>query len=192
MAKVTKTVAATSGVSAPSQKEQSSQHVATAASVPAPTPLAKGIIDISKLTPEQLASLQKQLKATKKAANSNNEERFKLMETMLREKDDEDGFIHTTRDILNALIAEKLVVATTTHDQQEEIKKIQARKQFLSKKRDEKGELVYPENTFGYKPSGLFGFKMNYEKMIEWLTIPENLATLTDEQKDNLTNAIGA
>jgi hypothetical protein len=146
-------------------------------------------IDISKLTPEQLASLQKQLKATKKVTNEKSKERFTIIDAMLVEKDEAGAFKHTTRDILNVLQSEKLVVTNCAEDEQNEIKKIQARKQFLEKRRDEKGELISPEGTYGYKASSAMGFKLSGQKVTDWFT-PENVATLTEAQSSAILKAL--
>jgi len=182
MAKVTKSAGASPA---------STSAAAPVAPQSAPASQTSAAIDISKLTPEQLAQLQKQLKATKKASNANSEERFKIIETMLAEKDEAGQFKHTTRDILNVLQKEKLVVTNCADDEQEEIKKIQARKQFLEKKRDEKGELVHEPGTFGYKPSSFLGFKMTPQKIADWFTA-ENVKTLSAAQVDRITNALNA
>lgn len=178
-------------------KTQPTPAAAPVAQAPAPKPSAssapvKDIIDISKLTPEQLAALQKQLKATKKVDSGKAKERFAIIDTMLQEKDEDNGgFKHTTRDILNRLVKEELIKPAGSEDEQNEIKKIQARKQFLEKKRDEKGELVYPDGTFGYKPSSALGFQMTAAKCVEWFT-PEHVATMTDAQKDTVIRALSA
>ena len=155
----------------------------------APAAAPAEAIDISKLTPEQLASLQKQLKAKKAESSGNSKERFVIIDGMLQQKDESGGFKFTTRDIMNALVKENLITTNGSEDEQNEIKKIQARKQFLEKKRDEKGQLVYPEGTFGYKTSALAGFKLGATKVTEWFT-PENVATLTPAQKDTILRAV--
>jgi hypothetical protein len=162
MAKPTKTS------SAPVQ--ESSAHVA-------------GGIDLGKLTPEQLVSLQKQLKDKKKEKSSKKDERFMIIDTMLAEKEEgsDTEFRHTTRDILNTLVKNDLVDTTEPGFDTMEIKKIQARKQFLEKKTDEKGELVHAKGSFGYKASGGFAV-MTAAKVATWFTVPANVAQLTPTQ----------
>lgn len=156
-------------------------------------------IDLSKLTPEQLAALQKQLKAKKKETSGRKDERFAIIDTMLQEKvvkgEEKDGqkageFKHTTRDILNKLVENDLVDKTVDKYDQVEIKKIQARKQFLEKKTDEKGKLVSPENTFGYRPSAGAGFSLTPVRISEWFTDAERVKSLTAEQRSKILTAL--
>jgi len=140
-------------------------------------------IDLSKLTPEQLASLQKQLKAKKKEKSGKKEERFHIIDTMLAEKEEgSDEFKHTTRDIMNALVKNDLVDTTEPDFDTVEIKKIQARKQFLEKKTDEKGNLVHPKGSFGYKASGGGFGVLTASRIATWFSVPANVAQLTPTQ----------
>lgn len=149
-------------------------------------------IDLAALTPAQLAALQKQLKEKSKEVAGKAEDRFKVIDAMLQEKDeDTKEFKHTTRDIMNALIKDGTVTAPTAADEQNHIKKIQARKQFLEKKRNEKGELVYPTGTYGYKASGGVGFMMTGAKITEWFT-DENVTKLTKEQIKSIIAALSS
>lgn len=145
-------------------------------------------LDISKLTPAQLAQLQKQLKEKKKAATGGKEgsvERFKIIDTMLQEKKDGE-FIYTTRDIANSLVSNNLVDTTDSDHITREIKKIQARKQFLEKKRNEKGELVHPENTFGYKASDHVGFALGPDRVTKFFVEEDGASKLSPEQKKKI------
>lgn len=179
MAKPTKQApAAQTAPSAPAaQKTKAATPVA---------PIAGGV-DISKLTPEQLANLQKQLKARKNETKGSKEERFKIIDGMLQDKvEGTNEFRFTTRDILNKLRENNLVDVTATDA--DEIKKIQARKQHLEKKTDEKGNLVHPEGTFGYKQSAT-GFIMTTDRIAAWFT-EENVAKLTDAQRKAIAAAV--
>lgn len=147
-------------------------------------------IDLSKLTPAQLAALQKQMKEKRKAAQGDSKERFAIIDTMLAEKNEDGSFKHTTRDILLKLQQEKLVDESENDFGPREIKKIQARKQFLEKKRDEKGELVYPPNTFGYKASEHVGFGLTGARVVKFFTEEDGASKLTDEQKKAVIAAL--
>lgn len=141
-------------------------------------------IDLSTLTPEQLASLQKQIKAKKKEKSSKKDERFMIIDTMLAEKEEgsDTEFRHTTRDILNTLVKNDLVDTTEPGFDTVEIKKIQARKQFLEKKTDEKGELVHAKGSFGYKASGGGFAVLTASRIATWFTVPANVAQVTPTQ----------
>lgn len=150
----------------------------------------EGAIDITKLTPAQLAALQKQLKAKGAEIRSKKDERFLIIDTMLKEKDEAGtGFRHTTRDIMNALVKENLVDTTAPEYDKNEIKKIQARKQFLEKQTGKDGQLVHPKGTFGYKPSEHSGFSASPVTVVAWFT-PENVAKLTEEQAAAVRSAL--
>ena len=120
------------------------------------------VLDITKLSSEQLAAIQKQLQERNKAQSANRGERSEIMVAMLKEKDENGEFINTTRDIAFKL-AENGLCAILTKDNfndeamkaevEKEIRKVQAKKQQLEKATNEKGELVHPEGTFGYKSS---------------------------------------
>jgi hypothetical protein len=154
-----------------------------------PAPEANAGIDISKLTPEQLQALQKQMKAKGKELRGKKDERFSIIDTMLKEKDSSGEFKHTTRDIMNALDAKGLVNRTVDKWDQVEIKKIQARKQFLEKATDEKGKLVHPEGTFGYKASAALGF-VSATSVEKFFTDPAKVKTLTDAQRKVILAAL--
>ena len=170
----------------------------TKQSAPAAQPANEGslpvanAIDLSKLTPEQLASLQKQLKAKKKEKSSKKDERFLIIDTMLAEKEEgsETEFRHTTRDILNTLVKNDLVDTTEPDFDTVEIKKIQARKQFLEKKTDEKGEPVHPKNSFGYKASGGGFAVLTASRIATWFTVPANVAQLTPTQVTSILSVL--
>ncbi len=161
-----------------------------------------GGIDLNKLTPEQLAALQKQLKATKKVSKDDHKKRFEIIDGMLKTKVTEDNikdgekvgeFKYTTRDIINALDSDGLIKDKIAEDwDQVEIKKVQARKQFLEKKRDEKGNLVFPEGTFGYKASAGAGFALTPVRVAAWFDTAENVAKLTPEQRATILKTLGA
>jgi urease gamma subunit len=164
---------------------------ATKAPQATPTPTPAGGIDLAKLTPEQLASLQKQLKEKKNEKKGRKDERFAIIDTMLKEKE-EDGksFKHTTRDILNVLEKEDLIDTTPEDYDKIEIKKIQARKQHLEKLTDEKGALVHPKNSFGYKVSAGFGFVVTAAKVEEFFKDAEKVKTLTAGQREVIAEAL--
>lgn len=145
----------------------------------------EGGVDITKLTPEQLANLQKQLKARKSENKGNKDERFLVIDGMLREKSADGSFKWTTRDILNRLKDNNLT--NLASEDSEEIKKIQARKQHLEKKTDEAGKLVYPANTFGYKASA--AFTLTPDRIAAWFTA-ENVAKLTPDAKAAIRTAV--
>jgi hypothetical protein len=151
---------------------------------------ATNVIDITKLTPSQLAALQKQLKEKSKEVRSKKDERFNIIDTMLKEKDDAGNFKHTTRDILANLVQENLVDTTDPEYVQREIKKIQARKQHLEKLTNEQGELVHPEGTFGYKPSEHVGFNLTPARVVEFFKDAANVEKMSDEQKDAVREAL--
>ena len=153
-------------------------------------PVPEGGIDISKLAPEALLSLQKQLKAQKKETSGKTSERFVIIDGMLKDKDEAGLFRWTTRDILGKLEENNLVDKTVPEYDKVEIKKIQARKQFLEKRRNEKGELIDAEGTYGYKASDRAPFALTAVKVAEWFATPENVATLTSEQREKIAVAI--
>ncbi len=173
MAKPTKTAG---GAAASTESTQKENKVAP----------IQGGVDISKLTPEQLLNLQKQLKARKAEKSGDKKERFEMIDSMLQAKS-EDGneFKYTTRDILNNL--RKNGLSDPASEDSEEIKKIQARKQHLEKKTDEKGNLVYAKGTFGYKAAAT-GFILTPERIASWFTA-ENVAKLTAAQKAAVNKA---
>lgn len=124
------------------------------------------VLDITKLTPKQLAELQKQLKEHKAEVKSQRDERNTIIVDMLQEKDGDGNFANTTRDIAFALTKAGLTEFLTVDnfedesmkdEVEKEIRKVQAKKQHLEKLTDEKGELVYEEGTFGYKRSDRMG-----------------------------------
>ena len=60
-------------------------------------------IDIAELTSEQLAAVQAQLKEQAKAKRAVRKDRMAVIEDLLRDKDEDGSFKHTTRDIAMAL-----------------------------------------------------------------------------------------
>lgn len=165
-------------------------------------PADTGDIDLSKLTPEQLAALQKQLKLKKKETAGDTTERFNIIDALLKEKvvkgDEKAGekageFKYTTRDILNRLVDNNLIADKSDPKwDQIEIKKIQARKQFLEKKRKKDGTLEHPEGTFGYRVSAGQGFSLTPVRIEAWFQNADNLKGLTLAQKASIAKAIGA
>lgn len=164
---------------------------------------AENVLDVTQLTPAQLKALQKQLSEHKAAASSNREERNNVIYEMITEKDENGEFVNTTRDIAKTLADNGLCEFLTSEnfdsedmkeEVQKEIRKIQARKQLLEKKTDEKGELVYPEGTFGYKSGGvgnstLSASKVKVETIVAFFT--QGRATeLTDEQSQAILEAV--
>jgi hypothetical protein len=147
-------------------------------------------VDIASLTPAQLKKLQEQLKERNKELKGKKDERFAIIDALLQEKDDDGNFVHSTRDILGKLEEAGLVDNTAPNYDTNEIKKIQSRKQFLEKKRDEAGELVFPEGTFGYKASERVGFGMRAATVVKFFEDEEQLATLTDDQRDIIVKAL--
>jgi hypothetical protein len=149
-----------------------------------------GGIDLAKLTPEQLQALQKQLKEKRKETVGKRDERFLIIDTMLKEKaEDGKGFRWTTRDICNRLAENNLVDQTEPKWDQNEIKKIQARKQHLEKLTNEKGALVHPKGTFGYKASAQ-GFNLTNTRIVEWFGKDENIESLTGDQRTTILKAL--
>lgn len=147
-------------------------------------------VDLSKLTPEQLVALQKQLKAKKVEISGDRKKWVEIVDVMLQEKDGTEHK-HTTRDILNRLVSEKVILDTTSKGwDTKEIKHIQARKQLLEKKTDEKGALVHPEGTFGYKASAGVGFLLTANRVAEWFKSADNIAKLTDAEKSVIKSAL--
>lgn len=146
-------------------------------------------LDLAKLTPAQLSALQKQLKEKSKVVLGKKDERFAIIDRMLAEKKD-GQFVNTTRNILDALLAYNLVDTTPEDYDQIEIKKIQARKQHLEKKTDEKAQLVYPVGTFGYKASEGGAFQLGAVRIVKWLNTPENIKTLTPDDKASIIAAL--
>jgi len=149
-------------------------------------------IDLASLTPEQLSALQKQLKEKSKEVRGKHKERFTIIDQMLTEKDEEGKFKHTTRDILNVLVQEKLVNDTGEKWDQVEIKKIQARKQFLEKSTGKDGELLHPEGTFGYKASTMMGFGATANSVAKFFEDATKVATLTGDQRNAILAALGS
>lgn len=150
---------------------------------PAKTTKVASPIDISKLSPDQLKGLRSQLKEQAKESSTTKDARFVIIDTMLTEKDEKGEFTHTTRDIINRCNDEGLL--KKGFDDQVEIKKVQARKQFLEKKTDEKGNLVKPAGTFGYKKAeGAFG--LTPTRIVGWFDNPENVGKLSNEQMNKL------
>jgi hypothetical protein len=152
-------------------------------------PKAGSVIDITKLTPAQLKEIQKQLKEKSKEVRSRKDERFAIIDTMLKEKNEDTGeFRWTTSDILETLVKNDLVNTSMPDYRQVELKKIQARKQFLEKRRDEKGELIDPPDTYGYKPSEFRGFGLNTDKVVDYCI--ENADKFTPEQREKVIQAL--
>lgn len=156
----------------------------------ADAPVPTSGIDLASLTPEQLQALQKQLKAKSKEQRGKHKERFAIIDTMLTEKDEEGNFKHTTRDILNTLVQENLVNQSAEKWDQVEIKKIQARKQFLEKSRDKAGELIHPPGTYGYKASLLMGFGATAVTVEKFFESEEKVKTLTSGQREKILAAL--
>lgn len=151
-----------------------------------------GGLDLSKLTPEQLQSLQKQLKERKQNTTGKTKERFLIIDTMLAEKSaDGKEFKWTTRDIANKLAENNLVDQTVPKWDQIEIKKIQARKQHLEKLTDEAGKLVHGTGKFGYKASAGAGFAMTPVSMTNWFSNADNVKKLTGDQRNAILAALG-
>lgn len=150
-------------------------------------------IDLSKLTPEQLRALQKQLKSNKSPALAEHkDERFNIIDTMLKEKNEDGSFKWTTRQIFERLEENDLTDKADADSGKNEIKKIQARKQFLEKKRDKQGNLVYTPNTFGYKPAeGGFG-ALRVDTVTNWFSNVDNVNKLTPDQKKAIAVALAA
>lgn len=149
-------------------------------------------IDITKLTPAQLAEVQKQLAAQRAADKPQREKRYAIIDKMLQEKDG-DAFKHTTADILGALQTAKLVSADLNkHDRGEWLKKIQTRKQHLEKlvhaDGPNKGQLVYAKGTLGYKPSAGGIGALTADRVIDWLI--EHSAELSKADKDGIIKAL--
>lgn len=162
-------------------------------------------IDVTQLTPAQLKALQKQLSEHKAVASSHREERNNVIYEMTTEKDEDGNFVNSTQDIAKVLCDNGLCEFLTTEnfgsedmkeEVQKEVRKIQARKQLLEKKTDEKGELVYPEGTFGYKSAGggnsnLSASKIKVATVLGFFTTGR-ATELTDEQKTQVIEAINA
>lgn len=191
MPKPTKTGAATPAASSTPSTETESNSTTPA-----------GGVDLSKLTPEQLAALQKQLKEVKKVSKDDHKKRFALIDEMLKTKftkEDKLGegdkigdFKYTTREIVNALDADGLIKDKITENwDQIEIKKIQARKQHLEKATDKAGKLILPEGSVGYKPSAGVGFMLTPVRVVSWFTT-DNIAKLTTEQRATVLKSLGA
>lgn len=192
--------------SAPSDLNETS-NVAVAESQTEAAPAAESakdtkpqvpVIDLTKLSSSQLKALKDQLKEKSKEVVSERKQRFEIIDRMLQAKDDDGNFLHTTREIAEALAEARLADTSKEDWHSEEIKKIQARKQFLEKKTDEKGELVYPENTFGYKKSatggGGLGFSASKVKLetIMAFFASDRVSELTDEQKATIAAKLNA
>jgi len=147
-------------------------------------------INLDELSPEQLQALQKQMKARKQEVNSKRGERFGIIDGMLVERDAENNFIHTTRDILNKLAENGLVDQTPEKWDQNEIKKIQARKQFLEKSTGKDGKLVHPEGTFGYKQSAGMGFVITPTRVETFFDDKDKVKQLTADQRRKILKAL--
>ncbi len=156
------------------------------------------VIDLTKLSSAQLKALKDQLKEKSKEVVSERKQRFEVIDRMLQEKDEDGNFVHTTREIAEALAEARLTDTSAEDWHSEEIKKIQARKQFLEKKTDEKGELVYPEGTFGYKKSatggGGLGFSASKVKIETILAFfkSDRVSELSEEQKAEIVAKLNA
>jgi hypothetical protein len=125
-------------------------------------------IDITKLTPAQLAQVADQLKAKRKLDAGDVKARWAIIDRMLAEKDG-DAFKHTTADILTELQTAKIVRTDLTKDDRAEwLKKIQTRKQHLEKLTDESGKLVHAKGTLGYRPSA-GGFTMTPDRVVDYI-----------------------
>lgn len=176
------------------------QAPAAPAAKATPTPVAPkketaaspgNVIDLSKLTAEQLIQLQKQLKAKKKEVSGKKDERFNIIDTMLAEKDEDSGeHKWTTRDIVTKLAENNLIDTTAPDYYKNEIKKVQARKQFLEKQTDKEGKLVAQPGTYGYKPSSFSGFSLGPEKVVEFFQDENKVATLTGDQRNIILKAL--
>ena len=149
------------------------------------------IIDLTRLTPEQIASLNKQLKERNKENRGKSKERFVIIDGMLEEKNDAGEFHWTTRDIYNKLVENNLA-GTDEGDDTLEIKKIQARKQFLEKSTDEKGKLVYPAGSFGYKKTEFKGFQLGKVTVLKFFKDDKKVATLTQDERNIIMESISA
>ena len=131
-----------------------------ATQTPTPATTAQPIT-LESLTPEQLASLHKQLKAQRKEKSKSRESRNTLLDRMLQEKSG-DEFKHTTADILAALQADGFVSSNLSkEDRAIELKHIQTRKQLLDKKPEFKGKV-------GYKASAGFN-TLTLGRVCVWL-----------------------
>jgi ribosomal protein L10 len=156
------------------------------------------VLDLTKLSSAQLKALRDQLKEKSKETVNSRKQRFELIDKLLSEKDEDGNFLHTTREIAEALAEAQLTDTTQEDWHSEEIKKIQARKQFLEKKTDEKGELVHPEGTFGYKKTatggGGLGFSASKVKLETILAFfkSDRVAELNDEQKAEIISKLNA
>jgi hypothetical protein len=157
---------------------------------------ANTLLDISKLSAEQLKQLKAQLNAQRKTVNDKRGGRYAITDAMLKEKDENGGFKHTTGDILAALQAksdETGVPTTLTKDERAEwLKKIQTRKQYLEKLTDEAGNLVHAEGTFGYKPSAGGFTALTPDRVVDWLLDDANVEKLTPADRKAILKALKA
>jgi hypothetical protein len=121
-------------------------------------------ITLADLTPEQLAELNKQLKAQRKANSSNRKGWNEIVDKMLHEKDG-DEFKHTTADILAALMNAKLEPSSMDSEARANLlKKIQTRKQLLVAKLKAENKPI----DVGYRASAT-GFSLTPDKVIAYL-----------------------
>jgi hypothetical protein len=137
----------------------------TTPATPTTTPASPGL-SLADLTPEQLASLTKQIKEQRKAKGSNRKEWVTIVDKMLHETtEDKSEFAHTTADILAALQEAKLEPVTmSSEDRAETLKRIQTRKQLLAKKLVAEGKVV----DVGYKASST-GFALTPDRVISYM-----------------------
>ena len=135
-------------------------------------------IKLADLNPEQLATLQRQMREAAKADRAKVKDRWAVVDPMLQERDGAE-FKHTTADILVALQAAKLAPATLEKEERAEwLKKIQTRKQVMEKEEGQAG-------LWGYKASG--GFRaLTADTVVDWLLDDENLAKLTQADRNAL------
>lgn len=137
-------------------------------------------LDISKLSPEQIALLAKQLRTASRAKSGDPKNRNAIIDKLLQEKDGK-GFKNTTQDILDAMIAAKVVKADA--DRKIELKKIQTRKQFLVKKPKTDAERAAAKLLYGYKVSAN-GFAVTIDRVLEWIK------TATPDERKQVAKAI--
>jgi len=141
-------------------------------------------ITLDQLTPEQLAQLSKQLKATSTAKRKGAKDRWPIVDTMLATKDG-DGFKYTTAEIVAALQDKGMLDKTLAPEARAEaLKMVQTRKQKLEKMRTKEGALVHPEGKFGYKPSAHGVGPLTVERIVAWVS------TASQVDVDRLTKAL--
>lgn len=131
-------------------------------------------IDLSTYTPEQIRALRSDLRKQGKQSRGSVDARWAVVDPMLQERND-DGFLHTTADILTRLQSESVAPAELSDENRRWwLKVIQTRKQRLEKLVKD-GALVHPVGSIGFRASAT-GFVLSVDRVVAWLAEQDDAA----------------